>query len=138
MRIAGLLLAAALFVSASAAAQTKAAPPPPPAPSPTAEPPPPYEPQLLRLAELIGALTYLRDLCHAGDGAAFRDRMTKLLDAEGRTDERKATLAGAFNRGFEDYQLTYRACTSSAQETIARYLDETAKIARDIATRYGG
>ena len=138
MRRAGALLAGLLVVSASAAAQTKAATPPAPAPAPVVEPPPPYEPQLLRLAELIGALTYLRDLCHEGDGAAFRDKMARLLDAEGRSEERKATLAGAFNRGFGDYQLTYRACTNSAQETVARYLDETSKIARDIATRYGG
>ena len=36
--------------------------------APVSDAPPPYEPQLLRLAEMIGALAYLRDLCAAGDG----------------------------------------------------------------------
>jgi uncharacterized protein (TIGR02301 family) len=124
------------------AAQTPKPPPKPaatPAPTPTpTETPPPYEPQLLRLAELMGALFYLRDLCHAGDGDAFRDKMARLLEAEAHSEERKATLAGAFNRGFGDYALIYRKCTPSAQEVIAHYLEESGRIARDVAGRYGG
>ena len=127
------------------AAQTPKPPPKPaatPAPAvPTSTPtetPPPYEPQLLRLAELMGALFYLRDLCHAGDGEAFREKMARLLEAEAHSEERKATLAGAFNRGFGDYALTYRKCTPSAEEVIAHYLEESGRIARDVAGRYGG
>jgi uncharacterized protein (TIGR02301 family) len=114
------------------------APSPQPSPIPTVAAPPPYDPQLLRLAELMGALSYLRDLCRDGDGAAFRDRLAKLMDVEAQTTERKEALAGAFNRGFGDYELTYRTCTSSARETIVRYLDEAQKIAHFVATRYGG
>ena len=45
----------------AAAGRSRATPPP------AAEgPPPPYEPQLLRLSEILGALSYLRDLCGAG------------------------------------------------------------------------
>ena len=114
---------------------------PTPAASPTpAQPdtPPPYEAQLLRLAELIGALTYLRDLCDDGDGAAFRAKFADLVDTEGTTDARKESLAGAFNRGFRDYELTYRACTPTAQAIVARFLDEASRIAKDVATRYSG
>ena len=68
----------------------------------------------------------------------FREKMSKLLEAEGGAPERKELLAGAFNRGFNDYALIYRACTASAQEIVARYLDESGAIARDIASRYGG
>jgi len=141
-------LAVALMLCLAAgplAAQTPPKPPPKPAatpaptPTPTpAEAPPPYEPQLLRLAELMGALSYLRDLCQAGDGAQFRDKMSRLLEAEAHTEERKAALAGAFNRGFGDYALTYRTCTSNATEVIGHYLEEASRIARDIAGRYGG
>jgi len=147
-----LVLAAAAFVAALGAAVAQTAPPakpkapiaaapssPQPSPTPTAAPPPPpYEPQLLRLAELMGALSYLRDLCRDGDGAAFRDRLAKLMDVEAQATERKEALAGAFNRGFGDYELTYRVCTPSARETIRLYLDETQKIAHFVATRYGG
>lgn len=112
------------------------APAPAPSPSPTpAAPAPPYEAQLLRLSELMGALSYLRDLCKAGDGAEFRGKMAKLLEVE---KERKELLAGAFNRGFNDYHLTYRTCTPSAEEIIGHFLDESGRIARDVASRYGG
>ncbi|HEY1940606.1 MAG TPA: TIGR02301 family protein [Roseiarcus sp.] len=144
----GLRLAAALalagLASGALAAQTSAAKPAPPSPAPTAqaspapEEPPPYEPQLLRMAEVIGALSYLRDLCGDGDGAAFRAKFANLLETEGNTSSRKETLAGAFNRGLRDYELTYRACTPAARQIIARFLDEAARIARDVANRYGG
>jgi len=130
---------------AIAPAPTQAARPTTPAATPTpgqspapAEAPTPYEPQLLRLAEVIGALSYLRDLCGASDGAAFRAKFAALLEAEATTPARKETLAGAFNRGFRDYEMTYRACTPAAREIVARFLDEAARIARDVATRYAG
>ena len=120
--------------AANAAQPTPAASPTPAQP----EAPPPYEPQLLRLAELTGALAYLRDLCGGGDGAAFRDKIASLIDAEGTTDARKESLAGAFNRGFRDYELTYRACTPVAREIVTRFLDEASRIAKDVANRYSG
>ena len=124
-----------------AASPAKPAVPPTPAATPTpasVESPPPYEPQLLRLSELIGALAYLRDLCGDGDGAAFRDRMSSLIDTEGTSEARKESLAGAFNRGFRDYELTYRACTPTARDIVVRFLDEAGRIAKDVANRYSG
>jgi uncharacterized protein (TIGR02301 family) len=130
-------LAAQTPPAAPAATATPAAPVAQPAP-PAVEPPPPYEPQLLRLAEIIGALSYLRDLCGAGDGATFRAEFANLMDTEGTTPTRKETLAGAFNRGLRDYELTYRACTPAAREIVARFLDEAARIAKDVAARWAG
>jgi uncharacterized protein (TIGR02301 family) len=143
---------AALLAASGGAAETsapKAAPPssaapapnsnqPAPAPPPAAERPPPYEPQLLRLAEMTGALAYLRNLCGAGDGEKFRARMAELLEAEGVSDARRDLLAGAYNRGFRDYQTTYRMCTPAASAVIDRYLTETARLAAEVAGRYGG
>ncbi len=109
-----------------------------PAPAPAAEPPPPYEPQLLRLAELMGALSYLRDLCGAHDAEAFHAKMASLLEVEAKSETRKESLAGAYNNGFRGYELSYRVCTPAAHEIIARFLDEAAKISTDVANRYGG
>ena len=141
MRLA-LIVAALALSSPAALAETAATKPPAaaqsPAPSPTAESPLPYDRELMRLAEIFGALSYLRDLCGPGDGALFREKMTALIDIEAHAEERKELFAGAFNRGFSDYELTYRSCTPSARETIASYLDDSARIAREVATRYGG
>jgi uncharacterized protein (TIGR02301 family) len=111
--------------------QQNAATPPPEGP------PPPYEPQLLRLSEILGALTFLRDLCGEQDGEEWRAKMSTLLDAEAKAGQRRAKLAGAFNRGFHGYEITYRSCTDNARSAIVRYLDEGGKIAHDIAYRYG-
>jgi uncharacterized protein (TIGR02301 family) len=125
-------------VKPAAAAAKPVAPAAPAAPPAQPEAPPPYEAQLLRLAELIGALAYLRDLCGDNDGASFRGKFADLVGAEGTTDARKESLAGAFNRGFRDYELTYRACTPTARAIVARFLDEAGRIAKDVANRYSG
>ena len=78
-RVQRLILAFALgaFAANPACAQQAPAKPAAPAeqPAPAPEPPPPYEPQLLRLAEIMGALAYLRDLCGGHDGDAFHAKM---------------------------------------------------------------
>jgi uncharacterized protein (TIGR02301 family) len=143
-RLSRLAFAAALCAAVSgqafaqSAAAKAAAAAEQPAPAPAAEPPPPYEPQLLRLAELMGALSYLRDLCGAHDAEAFHAKMASLLEVEARSQTRKESLAGAYNNGFRGYELSYRVCTPAAREIIARFLDEAAKISTDVANRYGG
>jgi uncharacterized protein (TIGR02301 family) len=129
-----------LFCGAADAQQPPAKPatPAPAPPPPAAEPPPPYEPQLLRLAQIMGALAYLRDLCGSHDAEAFHQKMASLLETEAKSEARKESLAGAYNSGFEGYQLNYRVCTATAHEIIARFLDEAAKISTDLASRYGG
>ncbi len=106
-----------------------------PAPAPE-EPPPPYEPQLLRLSEILGALTYLRDICGAADAETWRGRMQALLDAEAKSTVRKEHLAGAYNRGFHGYEMSYRVCTPNAKLVIERFLAEGEKITRDVTNRY--
>lgn len=99
---------------------------------------PPYERQMLRLAEIMGSLAYLRDLCGDGDSGEYRARMSALLEAEGRVPELKEKLAGAYNRGYRSYQATYRQCTSNARVAIKRYLVEGERIAHDISYHFGG
>ncbi|MDB5649965.1 MAG: hypothetical protein JWL62_1485 [Hyphomicrobiales bacterium] len=122
----------------SAPAVRKApAAPPAAAPSPL-EAPPPYEPQMMRLSEILGSLAYLRELCGAPDGDRFHARMAALLEAEATTEARRDRLAGAYNSGYRGFATTYRTCTDNAQLVIARYLDEAGRIARELASRYSG
>jgi uncharacterized protein (TIGR02301 family) len=141
-RIHRLALTATLCAAFAGQAWAQQPPAKPAAPAeqsaPAAEPPPPYEPQLLRLAELMGSLAYLRDLCGAHDADAFHAKMASLLEAEAKSEARKESLAGAYNDGFRGYELSYRVCTPAAREIIARFLDEAAKISTDLANRYGG
>jgi uncharacterized protein (TIGR02301 family) len=134
------LVALALYLALAQGAAAKPTPTPTPTPAPAPARPEvaPYEADLLRLAELMGALSYLRDLCKDGDGARFRDEISKLIAADSRPAEAKDQLAGAFNRGFDSYRMTYRSCTSNARTVIDAYLEETQRLAKDVATRFGG
>lgn len=135
---------APVFAATAAAlhpAAAKADKPPPTDAKPAETPPdsaaPPYEPQLLRLSEMLGALAYLQDLCDHHQGDVWRAKMAALLNAEAKTPLRKERLAGAFNRGFHGYALTYRLCTTNARAIIGRFLTESRQIAHDVAHRYG-
>jgi uncharacterized protein (TIGR02301 family) len=91
---------------------------------------------LSRLSEILGALHYLRGICDAGEGNRWRSEMQALLETEGNTSERKARMTAAFNRGFRGYQQTYRTCTAAAGTATQRYLEEGAKLSREVTARY--
>jgi uncharacterized protein (TIGR02301 family) len=141
-RTLALLLAAALAAPGPALAQGASRAPARPqqqAPqAPQEAPPPPYEPQLLRLSEILGALAWLREVCGEGDGDQWRASMRSLMEAEARTETRRERLAGAYNRGFQNYETLYRACTPNAHAIIERFLDEGGKLADDVTNRFGG
>lgn len=113
---------------------------PPPAPPPaTPAPPPdtrPYDPQLMRLSEILGTLSYLGKLCGRPDADQWRARMQALLDAEGSPAVRKDRLAGAYNRGISGYALSYRTCTPAAHLVIDRFLREGTSLAKEVENRY--
>jgi uncharacterized protein (TIGR02301 family) len=98
--------------------------------------PAPLDGELQRLAEILGALHYLRAVCGAKEGTKWRDQMQKLLDAEAPGGERRKRMVTSFNRGYQGFQQTYRTCTPAADFAIRKYLEEGAKIAREITARY--
>jgi uncharacterized protein (TIGR02301 family) len=105
-------------------------------PAPTELPPPIYEDKLLRLSEILGALSFLRRLCGEKDASVWRDEMSALLAAEQPGPRRRSRLVGRFNHGFETFNAVYRACTPSARLAIARYLDEGKALSNDVRSRY--
>jgi uncharacterized protein (TIGR02301 family) len=98
--------------------------------------PAPFDPDLQRLAEILGSLHYLRSVCGANEGQKWRNEMRALIDAEAPSGERRRKIVASFNRGYRGFQQTYRTCTPAADLAIRRYLEEGARIARDITARY--
>jgi uncharacterized protein (TIGR02301 family) len=98
--------------------------------------PAPFDADLQRLAEILGALHYLRAVCGSKEGQKWRNEMQALIDAEAPNGERRRKIVASFNRGYQGFQQAYRACTPAADIAIRRYLDEGARIARDITARY--
>jgi len=110
-------------------------PPGPPAP-PAQDQPAPYDPDLQRLSEILGALHFLRGICNSDEGQKWRDEAQALIDAEAPTGNRHDEMVASFNRGYRGFQQNYRTCTPAATVIIHRYLEEGAKIARDITAHY--
>jgi uncharacterized protein (TIGR02301 family) len=110
---------------------------PPIVPKESSVPPPPddrpYDTKLLRLAEVLGAVHYLRELCGAQEGQLWRDQMKEILRNEGSTAVRRAKLVNSFNDGYRGYRRTYRTCTPSATVAITRFSTEGAQIAAALA-----
>ena len=96
----------------------------------------PFDTGLLRLAEVLGSLHFLRNLC-GEKGNQWREEMEKLLAAENPEPQRRAQFIASFNRGYRSFEGTYSNCTASATEAIARYTREGESLSRDIAVRYG-
>jgi len=96
----------------------------------------PFDNELQRFAEILGTLHYLRGICGNNEGGKWRNEMQALLDAETPSGERRARMIAGFNRGYNGFQQTYRACTPAATLAIRRYIDEGLKISRDLTARY--
>jgi len=121
LRVAALTASIALAAAAPARAEVAAAP---------------FDGSLQRLAEILGALHYLRNICGANEGLKWRNEMQSLVDAETPGGDRRSKMIASFNRGYRGYQQTYRSCTPAADLVIRRYLEEGSKIAREMTARY--
>lgn len=137
-RVAIVALAACAALAGAQAQQVVKAPPPPVERAP---PPPPlapaYEPQMMRLAEVLGSLHYLRTLCASEEGGIWRAQMEELIRVEDPTPTRKARLTAQFNRGFRGLREVYRECTPAAAEAANRYLRQGMKLSSEIPARFG-
>ncbi|SOE08860.1 uncharacterized protein (TIGR02301 family) [Hoeflea halophila] len=101
-------------------------------------PPPPYEAKLLRLAEIIGSIQYLRSLCDPEGENGWRSSMQALLDSETEGEpDRRAQLTAGYNRGFRAFASVYTDCTASAVVAEERYRYEGATLITEIVARYG-
>ena len=126
-------VAAAVAPAPSCAQNAAGAPKQHQAPAPTPPKPAaiderPYDTQLFRLAEILGTLHYLRELCGANEGQVWREHMRELTASEGTSALRRAKLVENFNRGYRDYSRTYRTCTQPAIVAIQRYMEQASAI----------
>jgi uncharacterized protein (TIGR02301 family) len=97
----------------------------------------PYDKDLLQLAEVLGAIHYLRALCGADEGQKWRDQMRGLIESEGTSPLRRARLVRSFNKGYRGYGRTYRRCTELARISIKRLVREGQTLAKSMLDAAG-
>ena len=95
----------------------------------------PYDAKLVRLAEVLGSIHYLRNLCGEVSNQ-WRDQMEGLLAAESPDPVRRARLVASFNRGYRTFDSVYVTCTQQALEAANRYQTEGVALTREITARY--
>jgi uncharacterized protein (TIGR02301 family) len=135
---ASVLLSAAVVAAGPALSQPKADSAAVATPPPDIERPAPYDDDLLRLAEVLGSVHYLRNLCNPGKEDDWRAEMQQLLDTETKDEpKRKERLTAAFNRGYRSFASVYTDCTQQAIVAEERYRNEGATLATEITARFG-
>jgi uncharacterized protein (TIGR02301 family) len=134
-----LLICIALASASPAVAQPAANVPPVQTPdNADAERPTPYDTQLSRLAEILGSIDYLRNLCSTAREDGWRGDMQQLLDTETKGEQkRKERLTASFNRGYRSFASVYANCTPQALVAEERYRNEGATLATEITARFG-
>lgn len=95
----------------------------------------PYDERLARLAEVLGSIHYLRNLC--GDVSnEWREEMEALLTVERPDPNRRAQLISSFNRGYRGFDSVYTSCTPQALEAVDAYMNEGIALAIETNSRY--
>jgi len=89
----------------------------------------PFDGDLQRLAEILGALHYLRGICGTNEGPKWRNQMQALIDAETPSGDRRTRMIAGFNRGYNGFQQTYRTCTPAASVAIRSPLRKATAVA---------
>lgn len=96
----------------------------------------PYDEKLLRLAEVLGSLHYLRSLC-GEQGNPWRAQMQTMLETEKPEPDRRAKLIARFNHGYRSFASVHVQCTETAVSAIDRYIKEGEALSGEIVARYG-
>lgn len=97
---------------------------------------PPYENQMIQLAETLGSLHYLSNLCD-DKTSQWRDQMNALITAEKLDSNRRKTLISAFNNNYRTYSNNYSQCTDQALKAIGRFKQQGEKLTTELIAHYG-
>nr|WP_246588300.1 TIGR02301 family protein [Bartonella raoultii] len=94
---------------------------------------PSYETKLLRLAEILGSLHFLQNLCSTPTNKWY-DHMNALIEVENPTPQRRAHFYAAFNNAYRAFSENYHHCTRSAIEANKRYIKEGKALSKSLLT----
>lgn len=97
---------------------------------------PPYENQMIQLAQTLGSLHYLSNLCGTKT-TLWRDQMNTLLTTEKADAARRKVLISGFNNSYQSYADNYNQCTDQALKAIERFKIQGEKLSDGLIAHYG-
>jgi uncharacterized protein (TIGR02301 family) len=92
--------------------------------------PPNTDRTLERLADAMGAVHYLNVVCEGRKRQDWRDRMVELLELEQPDYYLRSRLIGAFNRGYQEQERMFPACSDALKSEISQQIQLKAKQGR--------
>ncbi len=87
-----------------------------------------YWADVLRVAEILGSVHYMRDLCDGSEGQVWREKMRELLKATEPDEQTRELLVGHFNSAYHKARIAHGRCSGKTVTEINRLLDEGAKL----------
>lgn len=94
-----------------------------------------YDRKMLRLAEILGSLHYLRNLCDKPT-MQWRDRMNEITTSEKQDPLRKTRLYAAFNDAYRAFSENYHSCTPAAAQADQNYLAEGKILSNELLSNF--
>ncbi|MEO9459260.1 MAG: TIGR02301 family protein [Lentilitoribacter sp.] len=98
---------------------------------------PPYESRLHRVAELVGSLHYITNLCGTAKNDQFRIKMQEFIEAETLNEPlRRKLLISKYNKGYRAFASVYTSCTDAAKLVETNYRTEGKALIEELLSRY--
>ena len=88
----------------------------------------------VHLAEILGAVHHLRDICGANEGQLWRNKMIEMIGVLAPSDADRQRLVKSFNDSFYRYRNTYPACTSTAARQGDKLMQDGRRLAEELAS----
>jgi len=89
-----------------------------------------------RMAEILGGLHYLDNLCH-GKSEEWRHFMDRLILTENSSTPLHRRLIAAFNRSYRAFAENHHQCTLAARQAIKLYRQEGVTLSNELVSRFG-
>lgn len=87
-----------------------------------------YWADVMRVAEILGGVHYLRDLCNGREGQVWREKMRELLDVTAPDADMRELLVSRFNAAYHKARAAHGRCTGETVTNLNRLTDEGANL----------
>jgi uncharacterized protein (TIGR02301 family) len=94
----------------------------------------PMENGLERLAEILGAVHHLREVCGANEGALWRNKMIDMMNTAALGAEQRQAMIAHFNDAYYQARAAFPDCSTKAAAKANSLFDEAQRLAGRLST----
>ncbi len=92
-----------------------------------------HQTRLVRMAEVMGGLHYLRGICDKEDNQVWRGNMMRLLDLEQPPQDVRERMVSRFNSYFDREQKSFSTCNRKATREIKKLAGEGQQLTSELS-----